>query len=464
MTASDLGDLIPANSSPGLSRRGFLAASALFTVGASSLLAACGGSSSKESSSSAASSASTGGAAADFKGIALNVGCNPTDVQAAQAAGALWAAKTGGTVTATVIPYAERATDYATMIVSKDPHYDVLFGSVDFVSNFGDRIYQDLGDLGGITKDLIPAALGQLSKGGKLYCAPLFADMEFFIYNKQDWKDAGLDPTKIPTTWDELYALAPKLNTGGRAANVTPWNTIGVAYWISFYNSLGGQMFNEDKTQLMFDNDKALKVWQTVEKGFQSKFFGIDAANAVGDADTQILFNQNLGASEINTVGFWSQALSGDPQYKVTIKKDDVGVTIMPGIDAGTSGSVIVSEGFGVNKFGNHKDAALDFVKFIVSPEFQKQMVLGKAGTVLPSSSKTVSADPEVVAAFPIAPLLVEQAKHQLTWPGNAPFNWNAPFTLGLTNLSKGTWTAQQAHTETVKAVKQLIVNYIAAK
>ena len=169
-----------------------------------------------------------------------------------------------------VIPYAERATDYATMIVSKDPHYDVLFASVDFVSNFGDRIYEDLGDLGGMTKDLIPAALNQLTKGGKLFAAPLFADMEFFIYNKQDWTDAGLDPTKVPTTWAELYALAPKLNTGGRAANVTPWDTIGVPYWISMYNSLGGQLFNEDKTQVLFDNDKALKTWQTVEAGLQA--------------------------------------------------------------------------------------------------------------------------------------------------------------------------------------------------
>jgi multiple sugar transport system substrate-binding protein len=445
----------------GISRRGFLAAGTM--VGVGGLLAACT-SSAKNSKSSGSASAPVVAGPDAFKGITLNVGCNPTGVQPAQAAGALWAAKTGGKVNAVVIPYAERATDYATMIVSKDPHYDVLFGSVDFVSNFGDRIYEDLGDLGGMTKDLIPAALNQLTKGGKLYAAPLFADMEFFIYNKQDWTAAGLDPAKVPTTWAELYALAPKLNTGGRAANVTPWNTIGVPYWISMYNSLGGQLFSEDKTQVLFDNDKALKTWQTVEAGFKQQFFGIAAANATGDADTQVLFNQNLGASEINTANFWSQILGSDPAYKLKISKDDVGVVIMPGIDAGTSGSIIVAEGFGVNKFGTHKDAALDFVKFTASPEFQKQLVLGKAGTVLPTSSTSVSLDKDVAASFPIAPLLAEQAKHQLTWPGNAPYNWNAPFLLGLTNISKGTWDAQKAHTETVKAVKQLAVNYIAAK
>lgn len=475
----------------GLNRRNFLTAGALFTVGGG-FLAACssdsGGSATNPAtttssaatttSESAAATSATGGAtsamssattsattsapAANFSGVALNVACNPTDVQAATAAGKLWGAKTGATVTATVIPYAERATDYATMIVSQDPHWDVLFASVDFVSNFGDRIYEDLGDLDGQASDLIPAALNQLTKGGKLYAAPLFADMEFFIFNRAIWKSAGLDPDNVPTTWDELYALASKLSSGGHAANATPLNTIGTPYWISFYNSLGGQLFNEDKTQLLFDNDKALKTWQSFEAGFKAKFFDIAAANATGDADTQLIFNQGQAASEINTVGFWAESLSNDPQYKVKIKPEDVGVTIMPGLEAGTSGSVIVAEGFGVNKFGAHKDAALDFVKYISAPEFQKQLVLGKAGTVLPPSSKTVASDPEVAKAFAIAPLLVEQAKHQLTWPGNAPFDWNSPFNLGLTNLSKGTWTAQQAHEETVKAVQKLIVNYVA--
>jgi ABC-type glycerol-3-phosphate transport system substrate-binding protein len=442
-----------------ISRRSLLKFAGLLAIAGPTALTAC--SSSAASNSSASSAGATN--PASFKGVTLNVGCNPTDVQAAQAAGKIWAEKYGVTVNAQVIPYAERATDYATMIVSKDPHYDVLFGSVDFVSNFGDKIYLDLGDLGGGTSDLLPAALGQLSKGGKLYAAPLFADMEFFIYNKKLWTTAGLDPSKIPTTWDEMFALTPQLLSTGKDANATPWTSIGVPYWISFYNSLGGKLFNEDKTELLFDNDQALQTWQTIEKGFQTKFFGTAGNSAAGDADTEILFNQGLAASEINTVGFWAQTRSNDPQYKVQINKDDVGVTIMPGITSGKSGSIIVSEGFGVNKFGKNQDAALAFVKYMSGPEFQKQLVLGQAGTVLPPASISVGSDPDVKAAFPIAPLLAEQAKSQLTWPGNAPYNWNAPFLLGITNLSKGTWTAQQAHTETVKAVQQLIVQYIAA-
>jgi ABC-type glycerol-3-phosphate transport system substrate-binding protein len=447
------------------------AATAFLAFGGSGLIAACTSSNAKKGTPSTSGAASPGGAASSagapgtksFKGVTLNVACNPTDIEPAKAAGALWSAKTGGTVNAKVIPYAERATDYATMIVNKDPFYDVLFASSDFVSNFGDRLYADLGNLDGATTGLVPAALKQLTKGGKLYAAPLFADMELFIYNKADWTAAGLDPTNVPTTWDELYALAPKLASGSREACVVPWNSIGVNYWKCYYNSLGAQMFNEDMTQLLFNTDAGLQTWQAIGRGFQGKWYGQAGSNAAGDADTQLLFNQNLGASEINTTGFWAEAQSSDPQYKVTIGKGDVGVTTMPGIKAGTSGSIIVAEGFGVNKFGKQQDAALDFIRYTVTPDFQKQLVLGKAGTSLPPSLIATNSDPDVVSAYPIAPILTKQATSQLTSTGNAPYNWNAPFVLGLTNLSKGTWTAEQAHDATVKAVQKLIVQYLSA-
>ncbi len=397
-----------------------------------------------------------------FPGVALKVACNPTSQQACAEAGKQWAALTGGTVTAEIIPYAERATSYASWIVSKDASYDVLYAGVDFISNFGDKIYLDLAKLLGDTSDFVPAALGQLTKSGALHAAPLFADMELFFHNKKNWAEAGL-PEALPGTWDELYAYAPKLAVGNREPCVVPWNNNGVPFWIAFFNSTGGQLFSEDKSQLMFDNDKGLQTWQAIARGFQAKFFGTAGANAVGDQDTSLLFNQNLAASQINTTGFGSTALSTDPAAKSVIRKEDLGVNPLPGIAAGTSGSVIVAEGLGINKFGKNQEAALSFVKFATGAQFQKQLVLGKAGQVLPSSRLSVSRDAEVAASFPFAAALAEQAKAQLAWPGNAPFKWNAPFLLGLTNLSKGTWTPEQAHEETINAVKKLMIAQMGA-
>ena len=161
-----------------------------------------------------------------FPGAKISVACNPSSIQACTEAGKQWGALTGATVNAQVIPFAERATSYASWIVSKDPTFDVLYAGVDFVSNFGDKIYLDLKPILGDTTDFVPAALGQLTKAGKLHAAPLFADMELFMWNKKDWAAASL-PETIPGTWDELYAYSSKLTVGNREPCVIPWNNNG---------------------------------------------------------------------------------------------------------------------------------------------------------------------------------------------------------------------------------------------
>ncbi len=238
-----------------------------------------------------------------------------------------------------------------------------------------------------------------------------------------------------------------------------PWNSIGVPFWLCYYNSTGGQMFNADRTELLFDNDNALLTWEAIERGFKSKWYGPVGSNAASDQDTANLFNQNLASSEINIVEYYAQI--GQSEYKSTISKSEVQWFVMPGIKRGTSGSVIVSEGFGLNKFGKNQGAALSFARYVTGASFQKMIALGKAGDVLPPSRKSVNSSLPV-SAFPFGAVLNAQSRHHLAWPGDAPYDWNTPFVQALTNLSKGTWTAAEAQEKTVATVKQLIVNYVA--
>jgi raffinose/stachyose/melibiose transport system substrate-binding protein len=61
--------------------------------------------------------------------------------------------------------------------------------------------------------------------GGKLYGIPVSADMWVVYYNKQLFKDAGV--TKLPTTIDELKALAPLF----KAKGIIPMTTDGKDAW-----------------------------------------------------------------------------------------------------------------------------------------------------------------------------------------------------------------------------------------
>ena len=68
-----------------------------------------------------------------------------------------------------------------------------------------------LAKIGADTGDIIPASLGWVSYGDKLYGLPFLQDDWGFYWNTDAFTEAGLDPTKPPTTLDELWDDAAKL-------------------------------------------------------------------------------------------------------------------------------------------------------------------------------------------------------------------------------------------------------------
>lgn len=406
--------------------------------------------------------ASAQDAAEDFSGVTIRIACNPTVVKAAEAAAPLWAAKTGGTALPEVVPFAERAIRFAGLIVNNSPEFDLLYCGQAFARRFGDRLFTPMGDLAGDTSDFIPTTLQSLTVNGALLGLPVHSEMELFIYNRAMFADAGIDEAALPGTWDEYHAFAEALTDGAREPNVSPWLTgLGLPWWYNKYNSTGGELFNEDRTEVLFDNAEGLATWEVLDRGFKSGFYGPAGSNAPSDYDTGLLFNQGLAASQVNVVELWGQAISGDVEnFQATIDAADVGVSILPGIDPGTSGSTAATEGFGISRFTANPEAALSFLKFMTGPEYQAEMVKGTGGFVLPSSRVSVLQDPSVVEAFPIAPVLVQQGQYNLSNPA-APFDLQAPFQTAVTNLYRGEWTPQQAHDGFVQSVKDAIVTYL---
>ena len=59
--------------------------------------------------------------------------------------------------------------------------------------------------------------------------------------------------------------------------------------------------------------------------------------------------------------------------------------------------------------------------------------------------------------------ILGKQAAGQLQWPGVPYPDIDKVFQLGLVNMLKGTWTPAMAHTETVKATKDLITKWLSS-
>ncbi len=90
-----------------------------------------------------------------------------------------------------------------------------------------DGVILDMDDLlkqiGADTSDIIPGSLKWVSYQGKLYGLPFGQDTWALYWNKDAFKEVGLDPEKPPTTPDELWADAKaltKLNPDGSIARL----------------------------------------------------------------------------------------------------------------------------------------------------------------------------------------------------------------------------------------------------
>ena len=92
-----------------------------------------------------------------------------------------------------------------------------------------------------------------------------------FIYNTEYWTQAGLDPTAVPTSWDEMYAFTPEARPRSTAARSRrtprPITNQGDSYWLCYYNSFNLPFLSDDKTQVLFDNDQGKATWDCHQQG-----------------------------------------------------------------------------------------------------------------------------------------------------------------------------------------------------
>jgi ABC-type glycerol-3-phosphate transport system substrate-binding protein len=72
-----------------------------------------------------------------------------------------------------------------------------------------------LSEIGLSTSAFLPAAIRAASVGDKVLGIPYQAEALSIIYNKQSFREAGLDPDKPPQTWPELVETTRKLTRRG---------------------------------------------------------------------------------------------------------------------------------------------------------------------------------------------------------------------------------------------------------
>ena len=120
-------------------------------------------------------------------------------------------------------------------------------------------------------KAFYPALMANGTYKGKVYGIPFQRSTIVMYWNKDAFKEAGLDPEKAPANWNEMAQMAGKLVKKDAAGNVTRWGVMvpstGYAYWMfqAFARQNGHDLMNKEGNRTNYahpDVIAALQYWR----------------------------------------------------------------------------------------------------------------------------------------------------------------------------------------------------------
>lgn len=113
-----------------------------------------------------------------------------------------------------------------------------------------------------------PAFMENSQTGGKTYGIPFQRSTPVLYWNKEAFKEAGLDPERAPGTWDEMVEMGKKLVRKDADGNVTRWGvripSSGFPYWLfqGLTTQNGAILANADGNAVKFDDPKVVEALQ----------------------------------------------------------------------------------------------------------------------------------------------------------------------------------------------------------
>jgi sn-glycerol 3-phosphate transport system substrate-binding protein len=119
-------------------------------------------------------------------------------------------------------------------------------------------------------KGFYPAFMENSQTGGKTWGIPFQRSTIVLYYNKEMFKDAGLDPNHAPATWKEMVEVAQKLTKRDASGKVTQWGVqipaSGFPYWLfqGLTTENDVQLMNAAGTETYYDKPaviEALQYW-----------------------------------------------------------------------------------------------------------------------------------------------------------------------------------------------------------
>ncbi|WP_028571055.1 ABC transporter substrate-binding protein [Desulfonatronum lacustre] len=214
-------------------------------------------------------------------------------------------------------------------------------------------------------RSFYPALMQNSTVDGKVYGIPFQRSTIVMYYNKDAFRDAGLDPESPPATWDEMVQASKKLTKRDASGNVTQWGvhvpSSGYPYWMfqAFAMQNNQVLMSGDGTEVYFDHPavvESLEFWRDLSHAHDVMPRGV--------IDWGTLRQKFLEGS---TAMMWHTTGNLTPVRNEA--RFDFGVAMLPAKQR--RGSPTGGGNFYVfkNASAEEQKAALQFIRWMTSPE-----------------------------------------------------------------------------------------------
>ncbi|HWD36040.1 MAG TPA: ABC transporter substrate-binding protein [Casimicrobiaceae bacterium] len=302
-----------------------------------------------------------------------------------------------------------------------------------------------------------PAFMENSQTGGKTWGIPFQRSTVVLYYNKEAFKDAGLDPNKAPATWTEMREFAQKLTKRDASGNVTQWGvqipSSGFPYWLfqGLVIENGVNLMNQAGTEVYYDKPEvvgALQYWLDLVNRYKVHPPGI-----VEWGTTPKDFFERKVAMMWTTTGNLTNVKNN--------AKFDFGVAMLPAEKR--RGSPTGGGNFYIFKKSTpaQREAAFKFIKWITTPERAAQWGIDTGYVAVRADAWETPVMKQYVAGFPAAAVARDQlpfAKAELSTHDNQRVTkaLNDALQAALT----GTKPADQALKDAQREADRLLRSY----
>ena len=242
---------------------------------------------------------------------------------------------------------------------------------------------------------------------GKTWGIPFQRSTIVLYWNKDAFKEAGLDPEKGPQSWAEMLAFARKLTKRDAAGNVTQWGVeipaSGFPYWLfqGLTTTNDVRLMNAAGTETYFDKPaviEALTYWVDLARKYKVHPEGI-----VEWGTTPKDFFERKCAMMWTTTGNLTNVRAN--------AKFPFGVAMLPAHKR--RGSPTGGGNFYISKKASEaqQQAAFQFIKWITAPERAAQWSIDTGYVAVRPDSYDTDAMKKYVADFPQAAVARDQLK-----------------------------------------------------